>query len=93
MASGRRTQTHFGMRLYYLRHRAYLSRAELARRAGLSPDLVQSLEQGRAANPTVRTVFALAGALGLPYGDLMEVLAQDFEGLSQPSNGPALCCG
>jgi transcriptional regulator with XRE-family HTH domain len=74
-------QTHFGARLGYLRRRVYLSRVELARHAGLSPDLVQSLEQGRAANPTVRTVFALAGALGLPYGELMEALAQDFEGL------------
>jgi DNA-binding XRE family transcriptional regulator len=64
-----------GNRLTTLRTLAYLSRAELARRAGVSEDLVQSLEQGRTANPRLRTLLGLAGALGVAASDLIKDMA------------------
>jgi transcriptional regulator with XRE-family HTH domain len=54
--------------LRYLRH---LSRQQLAVSAGLSPDLVQSLEQGRTANPRLNTLLGLASALGVTLGELV----------------------
>jgi transcriptional regulator with XRE-family HTH domain len=53
------------------RHRARLRREELAERAGVSADLVASLEQGRLANPTLRTLARLARALGVPLVELV----------------------
>jgi transcriptional regulator with XRE-family HTH domain len=64
-----------GSRLNALRSDAYLSRAELARRAGVSEDLVQSLEQGRTTNPTLQTLLGLAGALRVTVNDLVEGMA------------------
>jgi transcriptional regulator with XRE-family HTH domain len=61
-----------GSRLNALRNDVCLSRAELARRAGVSEDLVQSLEQGRTTNPTLQTLLGLAGALGVTVNDLVE---------------------
>ncbi|MGI9119753.1 MAG: helix-turn-helix domain-containing protein [Acidimicrobiales bacterium] len=42
-----------------------LSKTELARRAGMSPETVRRLFTARQANPTAGTVVALADALGL----------------------------
>lgn len=42
-----------------------LSKAELARRAGLPPEAVRRLFTMRSPNPTASTLVALAGALGL----------------------------
>jgi len=64
-----------GSRLNALRSDAFLSRAELARRAGVSEDLVQSLEQGRTTNPTLQTLLGLVGALGVTVNDLVEGMA------------------
>lgn len=47
----------------------FLSQAELARRSGVHALTVTRLESGRTA-PSTRTVRALAGALGVPPGDL-----------------------
>jgi transcriptional regulator with XRE-family HTH domain len=55
----------------HLRYEARLSREELASRASLSPDLVQSLEQGRTANPRLSTLLGLASALGVTLGELV----------------------
>jgi transcriptional regulator with XRE-family HTH domain len=56
----------------HLRYAAHLSREELASRASLSPDLVQSLERGRTANPRLSTLLGLASALGVTVGELVE---------------------
>jgi transcriptional regulator with XRE-family HTH domain len=61
-------------RLAGLRRTARLRREELAEQAGVSPDLIQSLEQGRAANPTLKTVLRLAAALGVTVAELVEGL-------------------
>src|SRR5579871_4885878 len=42
-----------------------LSKAELARRAGMRPEVVRRLLGGGPANPTLVTVVSLAGALSL----------------------------
>jgi transcriptional regulator with XRE-family HTH domain len=59
-------------RLAGLRRTARLKREELAERAGVSPDLVQSLEQGRTGNPTLRTLLRLAAALSISVAELVE---------------------
>ena len=63
-------QSAFGQRLARLRRRQRLTQAQLARRAGLSVAVVQSLEQGVRSDPRLSTVLKLAAALGLPVGDL-----------------------
>jgi transcriptional regulator with XRE-family HTH domain len=57
--------------IWHLRYEARLSREEFASRANLSPDLVQSLEQGRTANPRLSTLLGLASALGVSVGELV----------------------
>jgi transcriptional regulator with XRE-family HTH domain len=73
-----------GCRLTALRTERYLSRAELARRAGVSEDLVQSLEQGRTANPRLQTLLGLAGALGVTVNDLIEGVAMQLSDAEWP---------
>jgi transcriptional regulator with XRE-family HTH domain len=85
MAASRRSRNCFAARLLSLRCRTCLSGPELARRAGLSADTIQSLEQGRADNPTVTTVFALARALDVPHSVLFDALAEDWDGLREPT--------
>jgi transcriptional regulator with XRE-family HTH domain len=48
-----------------------ISLSELARRAGVSKATLSSLERG-AGNPSVDTVWALARALNVPFGDLFD---------------------
>ena len=71
----------FARRLATLRWRACLSRDQLAKRSGVCADLIQSLEQGRADNPTLRTVLGLAQGLGVTVGELIE-------GHSEAGDGP-----
>jgi transcriptional regulator with XRE-family HTH domain len=54
----------FGEILRDIRSNNDLSRVELAERAGLAPDAIASLEQGR-RKPTWETVQALCRALGV----------------------------
>jgi transcriptional regulator with XRE-family HTH domain len=56
-----------------------LRREQVAQRAAISVDLLQSLEQGRMANPSARTILGLARALGVPYTELMDCLALDLQ--------------
>jgi transcriptional regulator with XRE-family HTH domain len=71
----------FARRLAALRGRANLSRDQLAKLSGVSADTVQSLEQGRVTNPTLRTVLRLASGLGVTVGELIE-------GPSEAGDGP-----
>jgi transcriptional regulator with XRE-family HTH domain len=48
-----------------------ISLSELARRAGVSKATLSSLERGN-GNPSVDTVWALAQALNVPFGDLFD---------------------
>ena len=51
-----------------------LSKAELARRAGLRPEVIRRLFSTESPNPTLSTIVALAGALEL------ELTAEPLEG-------------
>ena len=70
----------FARRLATLRWRASLSRDQLAESSGVSADLIQSLEQGRADNPTLRTLLGLARGLGVTGGELIEGLSEAGDG-------------
>jgi transcriptional regulator with XRE-family HTH domain len=63
-----------------LRWRACLSRDQLAELSGLSADLIQSLEQGRSANPTLRSLLGLAQGLGVTVSELVEGLPEVGDG-------------
>ncbi len=54
----------------FLREQRGLSLAELARQAGLAKQTLSKLEQGT-GNPTVDTLFSIAGALGVPVTRLV----------------------
>ena len=70
----------FARRLASLRWRAGLGRDELAKVSGVSEHLVQSLEQGRTANPSLRTLRGLAQGLGVTVGELVEGLPEAGDG-------------
>ena len=61
----------FARRLATLRWRANLGRDQLAELSGVSAHLIQSLEQGRADNPTLRSLLGLAQGLGVTVGELV----------------------
>jgi transcriptional regulator with XRE-family HTH domain len=61
-------------RLKTLRESAGLSQQEVAMRADLSLSLVAKLEQGKKGDPRVSTLLALADALGVKPGAILEDL-------------------
>lgn len=67
-------------RLQTLRGASGLSQQEIAERADLSLSLVAKMEQGRKADPRASTLIALAAALGVRPGQLIEDLIPPPEG-------------
>lgn len=65
------TPRQMGMTLRKLRQAKKLSQATLAERAGLSREYVNKIEAGR-YDPPLSTINALAKALGVKPGRLME---------------------
>jgi len=61
-------------RIRALREAAGLSQQEVATRGDLSLSLVAKLEQGKKADPRASTLLALAAALGVPPGLLLDGL-------------------
>ena len=61
-------------RLRTLREAAGLSQQEVAERADLSLSLIAKMEQGRKADPRASSILALAVALGVRPGQLIEDL-------------------
>ena len=55
-----------------LRKERNLSLGQLADMAGLSKVVLSQIEKGD-ANPTINTIWKIAGALGLPYTSLLEM--------------------
>src|ERR1700742_915250 len=53
------------------RDRAGISLSELAKRAGLAKSTLSQLESGT-GNPSVETLWALGGALGVPFNRLVD---------------------
>jgi len=58
------------------RQRAGLSLSELSRRADIAKSSLSQLENGQ-GNPGIETVWALATALGVPFGDLVDPVATE----------------
>lgn len=63
-------------RLQTLREAAGLSQQEVAEKADLSMSLIAKMEQGRKADPRASTLLALARALGVRPGQLIEDLTK-----------------
>ncbi|MGH2428121.1 MAG: helix-turn-helix domain-containing protein [Candidatus Limnocylindria bacterium] len=59
-----------GVHLRERRHRLGLSLRELAERLGVSPSLISQMERGR-ANPSVSTLYAIAGELDVSLDELL----------------------
>jgi transcriptional regulator with XRE-family HTH domain len=67
-------------RLRTLREASGLSQQEVAERSELSLSLVAKMEQGRKADPRASTILALAAALGVRPGQLIEDLTPPPDG-------------
>lgn len=67
-------------RLQTLRAAAGLSQEAVAEKAEVSLSLVAKMEQARKADPRASTLIALAGALGVRPGQLIEDLTEPPEG-------------
>jgi len=59
-------------RLDSFRSKRYLSRDHVAKQAGISPHLLQSLEQGRTANPRLSTLLGLAKVYDVTVDNLID---------------------
>lgn len=66
-------------RIKSLREAAGLSQQEVATRGDLSLSLVAKLEQAKKADPRASTLLALAGALGVRPGQLLDDLFPEPE--------------
>jgi DNA-binding XRE family transcriptional regulator len=62
------------MKLEDIRRRQFLSRDELARRAGVSPTTIMHIEQGKVM-PKMRTARRIAAALGIEPAEIDEFRA------------------
>jgi HTH-type transcriptional regulator, competence development regulator len=65
--------TELGSRLASVRKVKGLSLRGTARDAGISPPYLQKIERGEVKQPSPSVLHGLAGALGIKYGDLMEL--------------------
>lgn len=59
-----------GERIHQHRTAMRLSLDDLSKRAGITKSHLWEMEQGRAVNPTIGTVSAVASALGINFADL-----------------------
>lgn len=73
-----------GQHLAHLRKAHGLTLTELGERAQVAKSYIHSLERGEAENPGLRTLDALARALGVTVGDFLDAMGQP------PSEGGAL---
>jgi transcriptional regulator with XRE-family HTH domain len=80
-----------GAQLRRLRHRAGLTREQLAEYAGVSVPTILALELGRRHQPHPHTLEALAAALGLAAADRAALLASAAE--DHPEPRPAAVTG
>ncbi|HXN23229.1 MAG TPA: helix-turn-helix transcriptional regulator [Candidatus Dormibacteraeota bacterium] len=60
-----------GKRLRHLRSKAELTQEDLAGRVGVARHTIWRLEKGPAFNPRLRTIQAIAKALGVDVGYLL----------------------
>jgi XRE family transcriptional regulator, regulator of sulfur utilization len=62
---------HIGARVRRLRRERDVSLSALARDAGVGKATLSGLEDGSRGNPTIETLYAIAGRLGVPIGALL----------------------
>lgn len=60
-------------RIEILRKQANLTQSDLSKRAGLSPSTVNDLVRNPDRSPSIATLQAIAGALGVPLGALVDL--------------------
>ena len=65
------SQIRFGRKLKIARVSADLRQSDLAELAGIDQTYISLLERGKRENPTLKTIEALAAALGCAVEDLM----------------------
>lgn len=80
-------QKKIAYRLRTLREAAGLSQQDVAQRAELSLSLIAKMEQGRKADPRASTLLAIAGALGVRAGQLIEDLEKPPPGAFKGKKG------
>jgi transcriptional regulator with XRE-family HTH domain len=71
-----------------LRERSGLSLRELSTRAGISASTLSSLEAGT-GNPGLETLVSIAGALGVPFGELVVAHEADVH-VQRADEGPVV---
>src|SRR5208337_4351095 len=71
------------------REAAGLSQQDVAVRADLSMSLVAKMEQGKKADPRASTLLALAGALNVKPGAMLEDLFPPMDSKLQAEDHPA----
>lgn len=62
----------FGERVRAIREAAGLTQQEVAKAAGMPYQALAKIERGATDNPTLRTIRALAKALGVGAGELVQ---------------------
>jgi transcriptional regulator with XRE-family HTH domain len=83
----RREHPPVGERLRAARHERRLSLRSFADRLGVSPSLISQIENGR-ARPSVNTLYAMAGELGVSIDDLLFTERErGSPGAPAPENG------
>lgn len=85
--TGRRHYPPIGERLRAARHERGLSLRGFADRLGVSPSLISQIENGR-ARPSVNTLYAMTGELGVSIDDLLFVESDAPVGPDQTDGTP-----
>ena len=75
MASTDKLSEAIGRKIMMLRKRKGLTLSELAKLAGVSKSTLSEIESGN-VNPTISTLWAIARALGVSFGELVEPLQE-----------------
>ena len=81
--------TALGARIKALRGERGLQQRQLAEKAGLTPSMVSQIESGR-LTPSLPTLGKLAGALGVPIGQLFEPAPNGRLNVSRKSEYPVV---
>jgi len=81
--------TALGTRIKALRGERGLQQRQLAEKAGLTPSMVSQIESGR-LTPSLPTLGKLAGALGMPIGQLFEPAPNGRLHVSRKSEYPVV---
>lgn len=82
--------TQIGKRVRRLRQQRGVSLSALARDAGVGKATLSGLEDGSRGNPTIETLYAIAGRLGVPIGALLPDPPQQGEKPLETIHGTAV---